>query len=36
LENLNRRDLGIDRRIILEWMLENGVGKSGLDATGSE
>jgi hypothetical protein len=39
LENLKGRnyleDLGVDRKIILEWILGKWGGKSGLDASGS-
>jgi hypothetical protein len=28
-------DIGIDRMIVLEWMLGNRVGSFGLDASGS-
>jgi hypothetical protein len=39
LENLKGRDhfevIGVDERIILEWILGNRVGRCGLDASGS-
>jgi hypothetical protein len=38
LENLKGGDVGVDGRIILEWMLENclgGGGRCGLDSSGS-
>jgi hypothetical protein len=39
-ENLKGRDylkdLGVDRKIILEWILGDRVGRWGLDASGSE
>jgi hypothetical protein len=28
-------DTGVDRKIILEWILGHSVGKCGLDASGS-
>jgi hypothetical protein len=35
MEGDHLEDLGIDRRIILEWILENGIGRCGLDSHGS-
>jgi hypothetical protein len=38
LENLKERDqhLGVDRRIILKWMLKEEMGEYGLVSFGSE
>jgi hypothetical protein len=34
-ETVHSEDLGVDKRIILEWILEKQGGRCGLDSSGS-